>query len=60
MLCDGYLFHNGGCSYSFTVVVDHESGDLKHWFNQNCNPEGTEIAYVVEPVILYKYSATQP
>lgn len=30
------------------------------WFNQNCNPEGTEIAYVVEPVILCKYSATQP
>lgn len=25
------------------------------WFNQNCNPEGTEIAYIVVPVILCKY-----
>lgn len=25
------------------------------WFNQNCKPEGTDIAYVVLPAILCKY-----
>lgn len=34
-----------------TVKAEAKRG----WFSQNCNPEETEIAYIVEPVILCKY-----